>query len=108
MTLYDLMRRYVWARDKGVCRLCGAEGHDVHHIKHQGPYPHMRYDLDNVLLLCVHCHDLDNKGHLVPAIKRHIGEDKYWALNRRAQAVHKLDTHAIRFDLTAALAALED
>lgn len=95
------------ARDQGRCQLpkCGAPGHDVHHIMHQGPYPHMRYDLENVILLCHGCHNTDNQGKLLSAIKRHMGEDVYYALKRRAQRVINIDKAMIRLELKKQLQA---
>ncbi len=102
------MRRVVIARAKGRCQLCGAPGCDVHHIMHQGPYPHMRYDLENVILLCKGCHLMDDRGYLVAAIKRHITEDAYYTLKRRAQVVINIDKAMIRLELKKQLRKYTD
>ena len=93
--VYKLTRMVVYQRDQGRCRYCGAyvspDAFEVHHIMHQGPCPHMRYDPDNCWLICRQCHMLDDVGNLLPIIINEIGEDKYYELKRRAQNVVSVD-----------------
>lgn len=43
-----------------TCQKCGrfCSGSNAHksHIKSKGAYPHLQFDLQNVMLLCYHCH----------------------------------------------------
>lgn len=53
---YRILKRVVRERDK-VCVLCGSEDQlQVDHIKSFTYYPLLRYDMDNVRLLCWDCH----------------------------------------------------
>ena len=49
-------------RDKRTCQACGYSGVDIqaHHIKRYCDYPDLRLELDNLVTLCVGCH---NKVH---------------------------------------------
>ena len=57
---YPSSRAAIYARAEGMCEAmatirCERQGHQVHHIAgRQGPDPHR---LDNLLLVCRHCHD---------------------------------------------------
>ena len=55
-----MLRRKVYARDKGVCQICGRKiGLDdmsMHHIKPQASYPELKMDADNCQCLCHACH----------------------------------------------------
>ena len=43
---------------KGIdCEICGEPMDDVHHCYRKGTYPHLRYDFDNLSILCRECHD---------------------------------------------------
>ena len=96
--VYALMRRVVHKLHKGKCYLSGQEladpvthdgGHpwEVHHIKHQGTFPHMRFDLSNVVPLALSVHKLDDKGELVALICVKMGMPKWVELNRRANII---------------------
>ena len=58
---YAKAREAVWHRAAGWCEAiasirCQREGHQVHHLAgRDGPDPHR---LDNLLLVCAHCHDV--------------------------------------------------
>lgn len=62
--LDDLMRRIVLIRDKFKCRRCGKGIRSaptgavlqVHHIMTKGSAPALRWELDNLLLVCKGCH----------------------------------------------------
>ena len=96
--VYGLMRRAVWILHGGKCYLSGQEladpvthdgGHpwEVHHIKHQGTFPHMRFDLDNVVPLALTVHKLDDKGELAVLICNKMGMPAWVKLNRRANVI---------------------
>jgi hypothetical protein len=62
--LDDLTRRIVLIRDKFKCRKCGKGIRSaptgavlqVHHIMTKGSAPSLRWELDNLLLVCKGCH----------------------------------------------------
>ena len=38
------------------CEVCGEKANQVHHFYFKNSCPHLRYDLDNGLPLCIKCH----------------------------------------------------
>ena len=40
----------------GFCEVCGEIPRQVHHFYPKGLYGHLRYDLDNGVILCMGCH----------------------------------------------------
>ena len=57
-------RLQVFERDNYTCMKCGdrsCKGHSVvlnaHHIKRFCDYENLRFDIDNGITLCIHCHD---------------------------------------------------
>jgi 5-methylcytosine-specific restriction endonuclease McrA len=69
----SLFRKHVWARDKGVCRLCGRKvarsvdstirGH-VHHLRGRNVAPEDKYNPKSALLVCSLCHHKLHTGQL--------------------------------------------
>lgn len=62
---YITWRKSVFSKDSYTCQCCGdknGNGHTVklcaHHIKNWKDYPEYRYDVDNGITLCEHCHNL--------------------------------------------------
>ncbi len=54
---YKVFRASVLRRDRRMCRECGSTGHlEIHHIKGFTRNPELRFDLNNVITLCVSCH----------------------------------------------------
>ena len=53
-------REYIFTRDHGLCKKCGAPGEEVHHIKWLTPknIDDVKITLgeDNLMLLCRNCH----------------------------------------------------
>jgi len=56
-------RQHKWAtavisRDMAICQHCGTAGVELHahHIKSFNEYPELRWDINNGLTLCCHCH----------------------------------------------------
>ena len=39
-----------------VCEICGKPGQQVHHFYPKGNYGHLRYNIDNGIILCKGCH----------------------------------------------------
>lgn len=61
--LDDLCRQIVMIRDGFSCRWCGTGMRgtkrvvlQVHHIRTKGAHPALRWEIDNLLLLCKGCH----------------------------------------------------
>lgn len=63
-------RKSVFERDNYICQKCGnksRKGNIVvihpHHIKSYTNYPELRYEIDNGITLCIHCHHIEHYGH---------------------------------------------
>ena len=76
----SVFRAYILRTRPAACQWCGREGKMVYvaHILPKGAYPRLRYCLDNVLLLCYHCHMF--KAHKDPLafndfVKMMLGND---------------------------------
>ena len=58
--LDNITMQIVRLRDKNTCQHCGKPcfGSNAHksHVKSKGAYPHLKFDLQNLKLLCYHCH----------------------------------------------------
>lgn len=58
------MREYLLTR-QNRCQICGKGGElEMHHIKPQSSRPDLKYNLNNILLLCNDCHDVIHKNHI--------------------------------------------
>ena len=53
---YEQTRMKALSRDKYTCQRCGNPGSEMHHKFSQGFSPHLKYDLENVEILCYDCH----------------------------------------------------
>lgn len=43
----------------GTCFLCGSNRNlEQHHIKHKAVYPELKYEQDNIMIVCKECHDI--------------------------------------------------
>ena len=60
------MRAYVFKRDFGLCKRCGAPGKIVHHKTYLTPEnihdPLIALGEDNLELLCNDCHAIEHEG----------------------------------------------
>lgn len=113
--IYTLMRLVVWHLHNGKCYLSGrelaepgveaAEGHpwEAHHVMHQGTYPHMRFDTDNVKPLALTVHKLDDRGELVGLLRKEMGDKAFFELQRRANIIKSVDLDKVEQDLRAKL-----
>lgn len=117
--LYGLMRLVIWLIHDGKCYLTGQElaepgvenasGHawEAHHVMHQGTYPHMRFDTDNVVPLAITVHRLDDKGELNGLIRTEMGDRAYFELQRRANIITSVDLDRVEYDLMTRHKALK-
>jgi len=56
------LRRQLRARAGGKCESCGStESLHAHHVKSWAEYPELRFDLDNLRLLCRDCHHNEHR-----------------------------------------------
>ena len=105
--VYALLRHVVLLRHGFKCYLSGQElehrAWELHHIKHQGTYPHMRFDLDNCVPLAPTVHALDQKGELVMPIRQKMGDKAWFELNRRANIITSVDLDAVEHNLKSIL-----
>lgn len=46
----------------GRCALCGRLGNHIHHIRYRQEAPEMVDDVDNLILLCIGCHEEVHKN----------------------------------------------
>lgn len=60
----------VYERDKGVCRLCGNNNIELHHIYYRSERKDLINDPDNCIMLCNKCHRLvhSNKKKYQPIL----------------------------------------
>lgn len=58
--LTDLARKIVWKRDDSTCQKCFLSVHEgygeVHHVIHKAQGKALRWEKDNLVLLCRECH----------------------------------------------------
>lgn len=59
-----LARAYVLKRDKGLCQKCKRPGHHCSHVFSKGahPNPFIRFEKQNLKLLCWECHEWWHKN----------------------------------------------
>lgn len=74
---YKKARRAVIKRDKNKCQMPGCDGKcrkkQVHHISRWADMPGARYDVSNLILLCVNCHrEITGKEVIYSGIFRSI------------------------------------
>ena len=54
---YKLWRDAVFQRDFYSCRICGYKGKlEAHHPLSFAKFPHLRFDINNGITLCIPCH----------------------------------------------------
>lgn len=88
---------------EGVCPRCGARWwHDAAHGWAKGPYPGLRFEIDNGLPLCRACHTRVDSDHQAKEElwRRSIGHEAYDRLALRSQAHCKTDVQLTIIYLT--------
>jgi predicted kinase len=65
------VREYIFARDMGLCQVCGAGGAEVHHktylTKENIHDPKITLNPDNLILLCKDCHSEQHERAMILA-----------------------------------------
>ena len=92
----------------GICPMCKARRwSDAAHCFAKGPYPALRFELDNGAPLCRVCHRrIDSDHHAkVEFFTRYIGAEAYGRLRLMAMARSKVDVGLTILFLEARLAA---
>ena len=57
MIIKNILRMEALIRDKHKCQKCGAESRlELSHVLTKRAYPNLKYDLNNVKILCHSCH----------------------------------------------------
>lgn len=80
---YHLWAALVYKKYRGKCAKCGSTACDPHHIFPKGSYPHLKYDLDNGIMLCRQHHDdyhFKRDKDVIAAIIRAVGVQEYTRL----------------------------
>ena len=113
--LDQLCRDLVLARDGHRCRKCGKEASPGRggalqsaHILPKGQYPALRWELDNLLVLCYRCHL--HWWHKSPIdawmwVRSEIGAEKLERLRTIGLARSRTDRKALRIYLSSLLLA---
>lgn len=62
---FQVWSKAIKERDNYTCQICNIRGGKLasHHLKSWIQYPELRYDLENGICLCVHCHTLFHKKY---------------------------------------------
>ena len=66
----------VYNRDKGICRLCGNNNIQLHHIIYRSEAKELIDEPSNCIMLCESCHRLvhSNKHYWQPILKEKVKE----------------------------------
>jgi len=108
--LNEIWRRLIYLKSpNGRCLICKTgKGNQAAHIFAKGPYPHMRFDLDNGVPLCVPCHrrfDGDNAWGYEWRQTLLGDPDTYERMKLRSVGRGKTDLQLVRLHLEAAAKA---
>lgn len=79
--VYKRVRSIVLKRDKNCCQMPNCKSKKrlhVHHIKPWSIAAHLRFEPDNLITLCKHCHDsIRNQEHIYePLFMGIVNENK--------------------------------
>lgn len=91
----DLWRRLIYAKEpSGICPRCFTRRwRDAAHCFAKGPYPGMRFELDNGAPLCRVCHRRVDSDHQAKVLffTHYLGAARYARLELMSQARGKTD-----------------
>lgn len=59
--------KQIWSSRIHVCQCCGQKLYEVSnanfdHLLEKGKYPDLRYEAENIALICLECHDMKTRG----------------------------------------------
>jgi hypothetical protein len=107
----DLCRTLARARAaEGMCQVCLIRPwHDCMHGFIKGKFPHLRHDLDNLLMGCRSCHRQIDSDHTrkQPIWELYLGREGYEALRIRSLCKVKVDLRLVILGLEARVRALK-
>ena len=72
----------IWKERKHVCVSCGIELQgepstaNFDHILEKSKYQHLRYEKENICILCINCHSLKTNGFATDKYKQIIQQTK--------------------------------
>lgn len=107
-----LFSKFIRLRAGGKCEYCGKlkllphlECSHFHGRRKRS----VRYDPDNACGLCFSCHQYlgSNPYQHTEFFKKHLGSERFEALNIRAEMIVKIDKKAVERDLLEKLKLLE-
>ncbi len=80
-TYYKEWKNKVFKRDNYTCQCCGKRGGNLnaHHLYNFAEYEDLRYDVDNGITFCEHCHlvNYQNSFHFIYGEKSNTPEQVY-------------------------------
>ena len=67
----------VYERDNGICRLCGKQNIELHHIRYRSERKDLINDEKNCIMLCTECHQKvhSNKHYWQPILLEMVKEN---------------------------------
>ena len=84
-----------------IKKMIKLRGLHAHHIFKKGHYINVRWDEDNILILCYHCHrfiahasDVETLQGFERWVKQHLG-GRYTKLKQRAVKIRPVKTHML-------------
>ena len=101
-----LLSRILKIRRGFRCERCGKEakprGLHAHHLLKKGHYGGLRYDEDNIVILCYHCHrfkahssDIETLQEFNKWVEEHLGRVKFTHLKQRGAKAKPIKTYML-------------
>lgn len=77
------------------CLLCGRPTEVAHHHVHKSKSTRLRYELDNLIALCGHCHVVlhNNESYWASKIVEKKGVEWFMRIDRLGRELVKADVH---------------
>jgi 5-methylcytosine-specific restriction endonuclease McrA len=74
------------------CEICNEPMEDVHHCYRKGTHPNLRYDFDNLSIVCRKCHDMPD-AIILDELEKKRGKAWRKRLDKKAKMdIHGCDT----------------